>query len=145
MESKISLHVIVSFTNSFWVFLDVIKVGFRLMCRNTRYAKKMQINFFCKKNNKSNKLQCLVVCFIENDENLMKSLNSETPQKRFVSMLYEEWRCYMTNARPSADWRGSPSLNKLRYRQRTHTKPTHVFGPAPYHVYLYFYFIFVWF
>ena len=41
--------------------------------------------------------------------------------KRFVSMLYEEWKWYMTNARPSADWRGSPSLNKLRYRQRTHT------------------------
>ena len=44
-------------------------------------------------------------------------------RKRFVSMLYEEWKWYMTNARPSADWRGSPSLNKLRYRQRTHTHP----------------------
>ena len=83
----------------------------------------MHINFFCKKNNKSNKLQCLVVCFLENDEDLMKSLNSDTSQKIFVSMLYEEWKWYMTNARPSADWRGSPSLNKLRYRQRTHTHP----------------------
>ena len=122
-----------------------ISLGFDWWNRNTRYAKKMHINFFCKKNNKSNKLQCLVVCFLENDEDLMKSLNSDTSQKIFASMLYEEWKWYMTNARPSADWRGSPSLNKLRYRQRTHTKPTHVFGPAPYYVYLYFYFIFVWF
>ena len=121
-ESKISLHVIVSFTNSFWVFLDVIKVGFRLMCRNTRYAKKMQINFFCKKNNKSNKLQCLVVCFLEKDENLMKPLNSETPQKKICLNVIRRMKMVYDQC-PPISWLKRKPVTEQTSLSTAHTYP----------------------
>ena len=118
-----------------------ISLGFDWWNRNTRYAKKMHINFLCKKNNKSNKLQCLVSL------KTMKILWNPlilTPHRKYLS------QCYMKNENgiwpmPAHQLTEEEARHWTNFAIDSAHIPTHVFGPAPYYVYLYFYFIFVWF
>ena len=140
------------------------------MCRNTRYAKKMQTNFFCKKNNKSNKPQYLVSCFI------IKSLISDTTKKEIclnglwrMKMVYDQcspisWlkRKPVTEQTSLSTAHTHPPMSSdLRHikctyifilflygsnsnSQNRYTRiPIHVFGHHITHIY-FFYFLFVW-
>ena len=99
-----------------------ISLGFDWWNRNTRYAKKMHINFFCKKNNKSNKLQCLVVCFLEKNENLMKPLNSETPQKKICLNVIRRMKMVYDQSSPIS-WLKRKPVTEQTSLSTAHTYP----------------------